>query len=58
VWAGEGSIVGVVAIIVSLCITSIVSDLGLIVIVRGLHRVNYCMNSGHCLKVPGRASRF
>jgi len=55
---GEGSIVGLVTIIVSLCITFIVSDFGLIVIVRGLHCVNYCMNSGHCLNVPGRASRF
>jgi len=55
---GEGSIVGLVTIIVSVCITSIVSDFELIVIVRGLHCLKYCMNSGHCLKVAGRASRF
>jgi len=44
--------------IVSLCITSIVSDFGLIVIVRGLHCVNYCLTVRHCLRMPGRASRF
>jgi len=31
---------------VSLCITSIVSDFGLIVIERGLHCVDYCLTVG------------
>jgi len=43
---------------VSLCVALIVIDFELIVIVRGLHCVNYCMNRGHCLKVLGRASRL
>jgi len=55
---GEGSIVGLVTIFVSLCITSIVSDFGLIVIVRGLHCVNYCLIVGHYLRLLGRAFRF
>jgi len=42
---GEGSIVGLVPIIVSLCTTSIVSDFGLIIIVQGLHCMNHCVNS-------------
>jgi len=37
---GQGSIVGLVTIIVSLCTTSVVSDFVLIIIVRGLHCVN------------------